>query len=81
MKKDGLEQTQKGLEKSNLPIINLERWKQAKGFTELKNLLNTSETISISDTYSDLIEFDRQLADKNFEGAVNESRESQIHYC
>ena len=79
MKNDGLEQTEKRLEKSNPSVIKLELWKQAKGFTELKNLLNTGKIASISDTYSDLIEFDRQLADKNFEDVTNESRESQIH--
>jgi len=81
VKNDGLEQTEKWLAQSNTSVTNLELWKQAKGFAELKNILNTTKSVSIFDTYSDLIEFDRQLADESFEGAVNEPRQSQIlHY-
>ena len=78
MKNEGLEQNQKVLEQSNLSIIDLTLWKQAKNCIELKNLFYPTKD-SVHETYNTFIEFERQKADRILKG-IDESRKSEIHH-
>lgn len=79
MKKEWLEQNENWLENSNRNSVDITLWKEAKGLSDLINLLNPCDKTNVSAIYGKLLKFNSKKADKSINGHKQKVLHNKTH--